>query len=134
MKKILLVAFTILSLNCYSQTPSIDTLLIVDTTALDTIPVLIPVVDTSHYYDVYRSTGTLLKHNADSYYAVPSGGWRIKLGLINNSRVYLEGYEVWKTRLDLGMELVETLNLLKERIGAPYTRVGIGIPILGINF
>ena len=134
MKKLITTIFILLVLKSNSQTPAVDTFYVfeVDTAARDTVPMLLPCLDTSHYFDVFRASGTLLKHNADSYYPVPTGGRRVKLGLISDVRVYIEGYEVWKTRLDRNMELVERLNALKERIGIPYINVGIGIPIFGL--
>jgi hypothetical protein len=133
MKKLITaILILFLSYNAAAQTPSIDTLYVVDTLARDTIPVLIPALDTSHYYDVYRYNGSLKQHNADVYYLIPSGGWRIRLGLISNTRKYIEGYEVYKTRTDYNMELVESLDAFKEPIKAPYIKVGAGIPIAGL--
>jgi hypothetical protein len=131
MKKYLTILLLLCCFKSHAQTPAIDTIYVVDTLARDTVPMLLPVLDSSHYYDVYRPTGTLLKHNADSYFLVPTGGRRIKLGLINNTRLWIEGYEVYKTRLDFKMELVSTLNSVKEQISAPFIKTGIGIPVTG---
>jgi hypothetical protein len=128
---LILLLFFAPVLKSNAQTPAIDTLYVVDTTARDTVPALIPVLDSSHYYDVYRSTGIIFKHNADVYFTIPLGGKRVKLGLINNNMLWIEGFEVYKTRLDFRMELVAVLNALYEPIGPPYLRTGIGIPTNG---
>lgn len=140
MKKILLVAFTILSLNCYSQTLSnfADTLIIIDTAKIDTIPVLIPVLDTTHFFDVFNSTGRLVKHNADYTYNVPSGWYRVNIGLANPNIQWLEGFETFKAETTDGINFnvitVSHLNLLKQQISSPYIRVGVAINRDGFGF
>jgi len=127
MKKTLTIVLFFISLSASAQKPAV----IADTITTDTVPMLIPVLDTSHYYDVYSSTGAIVRRNANELYKVPTGGYRVKLGLINNNRQFLEGYEVYKTRSDFSMVLIARLNYLKKLIQPPFIIVGAGVPVNG---
>lgn len=126
---VLLSAFILLQ-GSKAQTAAIDTIYVVDTLARDTVPMFLPVMDTSVYYDVYNSNNRVVKRNADVHYIVPVGGKRIETGFINNNIQILKVYVVFKTNLDHSMETVEILNWRKK----PFIRgsyVDIGTPIHG---
>lgn len=101
---------------------------------MDTIPQLIPVMDSSHYYDVYYGNGRIKKRNAVYPFTIPSRGYTVQRGFVNSSFFAIEGYAVLKTRPDTVVVTVNLLNSQKQPIPSPYITVWWNMPVDGFNY
>jgi len=105
------------------------------TFTFDTIPQLIPVMDSSRYYDIYYKTGNIKKRNAVfPVVYIPIGGWIIKKGFVNSNVFIIDGFTVYKIDSLMNASSIKHLAKNKGPILPPLMVTGWSFPVDGLEY
>lgn len=102
----------------------------------DTIPCILPVLDSTRYYDYRKENGTLAWGNVKGYDStlIPVGGYAVKKGLVKNTFVALDGFVVMKTDCCNRTETIKFLMSNKQPLTKPWMIVWpYNIPVNGFS-
>jgi len=103
----------------------------------DTIPYILPVLDTTHFYDYRKANGTLAWGNVKWYDStlIPVGGYAVRKGFVKNNFIALDGFVVMKTDCCNRSTAIQFLTTNKLPVAKPYIIVWpYNIPINGFGF
>ena len=102
----------------------------------DTIPCILPVMDSTRYYDYRKANGVLAWGNVKGYDStlIPVGGYAVKKGLVKNTFVALDGFVVMKTDCCNRSATVTFLTSNKQPLKKPWMIVWpYNIPVNGFS-
>lgn len=127
--KVLLTLFLLIGGSVQAQTH-------VHTPVIDTIPQLIPVMDSTRLWSYYNANGQLAWGNVKGYDStlIPAGGYAVKGKLVKPQFYAIDGFIVTITDCCNRMETVQILDVNKKPLKKPIMVIWpFNIPINGTN-